>query len=130
MNWLKGAAFIIVAMGIAWPSWVLAQGQDQTAQPTQGSQTDIKMGCERRFNLLDKNGDGQVTLEEFSASRDARGRRGERHFQQRDLDGNGVLTKEEFCAGKAIRKGAGEMPEPTQPRAPAATEPQGKGTIQ
>ncbi len=130
MNGLKGTAFIIVAIGIAWPSWVLAQGQDQTAQPPQGSQTDIKVGCERRFNLLDKSGDGQVTLEEFVASRQTRGRRGERYFQQRDLDGNGVLTKEEFCAGKATRKGAGEMPEPTQPQPPAATEPQGKGTTQ
>ena len=130
MNWLKGMAFIVVVIGIAWPSWVLAQGQDQTAQPPQGSQTDIKVGCERRFNLLDKSGDGQVTPEEFAASRQTRGKRGERYFQRRDLDGNGFLTKEEFCAGKATRKGAGEMPEPTQPQPPAATEPQGKGTTQ
>lgn len=128
MNWLRKTAFIILAIGLSWPSWVSAQGQEQTEQPAQGAQTEIKMGCERRWNALDKDGDGQVSLEELTSSRAARGRRAEGFFQRRDLDGNGVLTKEEFCASKEAVRAAGRGPNRTRPRPPATTEPLDKGT--
>lgn len=55
--------------------------------------------CEARFDALDANHDGKVTLQEFqrSTSNDSKA---EKVFQSRDSNGDGVVTKEEMCFAK------------------------------
>ena len=49
--------------------------------------------AERWFDRLDTNGDGMISLEEFSA-------RAKAHFTRADKDGNGEITKQEFIVAK------------------------------
>lgn len=57
-------------------------------------------GCEKKFEKLDANRDGQVTKEEFMAAPHHRGELGD--FLNRDQNGDGVLTKDEFCAAGRV----------------------------
>lgn len=60
---------------------------------------------EERFKKLDANGDGKLTLEEYTGKQDAE--KAKEHFKALDKDGDGSLTLEEFSAkpeGKKKKK--------------------------
>jgi hypothetical protein len=72
-----------------------AQAQDDAASAPRG---------EKGFKVLDANGDGKVSKEEFLA---ASQKRAEARFAKLDKDNKGYLTKEDFLAAreKAREKG-------------------------
>jgi Ca2+-binding EF-hand superfamily protein len=90
---------LFLALGIS--GFGTAQEQSQTNQQTQRRPL---MRCQERFDAMDTNRDGVVTMEEFLAVRH-RGGRAEEIFKARDSNGDGQLSKEEFCAARG--KGAG-----------------------
>lgn len=53
----------------------------------------------QRFARADKNGDGQLNLEEFLGKNTKNKEQRERRFKKLDGDGNGTLSKAEFEAG-------------------------------
>jgi len=62
----------------------------------------------KAFSMMDTNGDGKITKEEFMA---AAQKRAEARFTKLDKDSKGYLTKEDFMAaraahGKGMKKGA------------------------
>ncbi len=71
---------------------------------SQGGQGAPRMGCQERFDALDTNHDGKLTLEEFMAAPHHRGK-AEQRFKAMDVNGHGYITKEEFCAGKGMGRG-------------------------
>jgi Ca2+-binding EF-hand superfamily protein len=64
----------------------------------QGGQGSARMSCQERFDALDTNHDGKLTMEEFMAAPHHRGNPEER-FKAMDVNGHGYITKEEFCSG-------------------------------
>lgn len=56
----------------------------------------MRASCDERFQYFDANGDGHISLEEFSAFRHRRGDAGTL-FGLRDRDKDGKLTKDELC---------------------------------
>lgn len=60
---------------------------------------------EEIFQMLDKDNDGKVTLDEFKANKKTpeQVEKAEKAFKKRDADGDGALTLEEFTA--APKKG-------------------------
>lgn len=58
-----------------------------------------RMSCEDRFDSMDTNHDGHLTLEEFMAAPHHKGNP-EKRFKAMDVNGHGYLTKEEFCANR------------------------------
>ena len=64
----------------------------------QGGQGSTKVSCQERFDALDTNHDGKLTMEEFMAAPHHRGNPEER-FKAMDVNGHGYITKEEFCSG-------------------------------
>jgi hypothetical protein len=71
-----------------------------------GAQAGPKMGCQERFDVMDKNKDGKVTKEEFTAIPHHQGE-AEQMFMTRDANGDGVVSKDEFCSGSGMGKGMG-----------------------
>jgi len=55
--------------------------------------------CEARFNSMDSNNDGKVTLNEFQNNAIDRSK-AEKVFHSRDSNGDGVVTKDEMCFAK------------------------------
>jgi Ca2+-binding EF-hand superfamily protein len=51
---------------------------------------------QENFDLLDADGNGRLTEEEFSAWPHPH-REAEVSFERRDSDGDGIITREEFC---------------------------------
>jgi len=84
---LQTVVLATVLIGMLWVGSCLA-GQSQA-----GAQ------CEARFDVMDTNHDGKVTLPEFqnSAINDSKA---EEIFQSRDSNGDGVVTKDEMCFAK------------------------------
>jgi hypothetical protein len=75
------------------------------AQPAQrpmgppADRTELKTRLEQRFDALDANRDGTVTVEERKAKRaEARDAMRERMFARLDTDKNGAISKDEFKA--------------------------------
>jgi Ca2+-binding EF-hand superfamily protein len=65
----------------------------------QGGQGSHRMSCQDRFDAMDTNHDGKLTMEEFMAAPHRRGNPEER-FKAMDVNGRGYITKEEFCSGR------------------------------
>ncbi len=97
---LATIGFVAVIL-VGMPEISLAATQNQTVEPGRPAP---KMMCRDRFDSMDRNHDGVVTMEEFMSVRHPGGR-GDRIFKARDTNGDGVLTKEEFCSGKGTGKG-------------------------
>jgi Ca2+-binding EF-hand superfamily protein len=55
--------------------------------------------CEARFDTMDTNHDGKVTLKEFQ-NRAINDSNAEKVFHSRDGNGDGFITKDEMCMGK------------------------------
>jgi len=83
---LAGLLAVFFIAGMAFAQW-------------QGGQGGPMMGCEERFDALDANHDGKLTLEEFMAAPHRKGK-GEERFKAMDVNGHGYITKEEFCSGQ------------------------------
>jgi heme A synthase len=73
-----------------------------------GSQSGSRMSCQDRFDALDANHDGKLTLEEFMATAHHR-RNPEERFKALDVNNHGYLTKEEFCSGRGGHGTGGGM---------------------
>jgi hypothetical protein len=89
---------VFALLGTAWAA-------DQSQQNEQ-AQPRPMMKCQERFDALDTNHDGVVTMDEFMAVKHPGGRAQE-IFTSRDINGDGKLTKEEFCSGKGKGRGKG-----------------------
>jgi len=70
----------------------------------QGGQGSQRMSCQDRFDALDSNHDGKLTLQEFMAAPHHRGNP-EEMFKAMDVNGHGYLTKDEFCSGRGRHRG-------------------------
>ncbi len=91
---LMGLVTVFLVPGMAFAQW-------------QGGQGAQRMGCQERFDALDTNHDGKLTLEEFMAAPHNRGN-AEQMFKAMDVNGHGYITKEEFCSGQGMgRRGTG-----------------------
>ncbi len=91
---LVGLVTVFLVAGMAFAQW-------------QGGQGAQRMGCQERFDALDTNHDGKLTLEEFMAAPHNRGN-AEQMFKAMDVNVHGYITKEEFCSGQGMgRRGKG-----------------------
>ncbi|SPF47445.1 Putative signal transduction protein with EFhand domain (modular protein) [Syntrophobacter sp. SbD1] len=92
---LMGLGAVFLLAGMAFAQW-------------QGGQSAQRMGCQERFDALDTNHDGKLTLEEFMAAPHDKGNP-EQMFKTMDVNGHGYITKEEFCSGQGMgrRRGKG-----------------------
>jgi hypothetical protein len=92
-----GLVTVFLLSGAAFAQW-------------QGAQGTARMSCQDRFDALDTNHDGKLTMEEFVAAPHHRGNPEER-FKSMDVKGRGYITKDEFCshAGRG-RHGMGQGP--------------------
>ena len=91
---LAGLVAVFFIAGMAFAQW-------------QGGQGAPRMGCQERFDALDTNHDGKLTLEEFMAA-PHNGGDAEQKFKAMDVNGHGYITKEEFCSGRGMgRRGMG-----------------------
>ncbi|MBI4804967.1 MAG: EF-hand domain-containing protein [Desulfovibrio sp.] len=85
---MKRAVCFLTALALIIGISVAAQAQDDAASAPRG---------ERGFKVLDANGDGKVTKEEFLA---ASQKRAEARFAKLDKDNKGYLTKDDFTAAR------------------------------
>jgi hypothetical protein len=79
-----------------------------------------RRSLESRFQMMDKNGDGKITQDEFTAPAEV--------FKRLDKNGDGVITKEELeqaapRGGRGARGGRGGRWSPRTPATPPANEP-------
>ena len=89
-NLTLGACALALAVGGS----VMAADGDEKPKKKGG-------GVEARFKMLDKNGDGKLSLEEYKGkAKGDKATKAEGQFKKLDKDGDGSLTLEEF-------KGAG-----------------------
>ncbi len=72
---------------------LLTIGTASAGQSQAGSQ------CKARFDTLDRNNDGKVTLEEFQAGAINRAK-AKQIFESKDTSNKGYLSKDEVCSGK------------------------------
>ncbi len=94
---------LVVLVGLATVFLIAGMAFAQS----QGGQGAQRMGCQERFDALDTNHDGKLTLEEFLAAPHNRGD-AEQKFKAMDVNGHGYITKEEFCSGQGSgRRGMG-----------------------
>ena len=99
MHYVKLFVFVLGALAVTFAGAVsLGQAQEKGQQPKP------RMQCKERFNLMDADQDGVVTLEEFEGFQHSRGDV-EALFKSRDINGDGSLTEEEFCATRGMGKG-------------------------
>jgi len=95
-------------VGRAFAKDTLPEGRAQSFDaPDDGNGTgpateDVGQKRDAKFDRLDKNKDGLLSLEEFEAAPHFRGNpdRARKPFNQMDVDRDGVLTKEEFASGE------------------------------
>jgi len=85
---MKRAVCFLTALALVIGISVTAQAQDDAVAAPRG---------EKGFTMLDTNGDGKVTREEFLA---ASQKRAEARFAKLDKDNKGYLTKEDFMAAR------------------------------
>jgi Ca2+-binding EF-hand superfamily protein len=71
-----------------------------TASPLRGEK---ERTPQRTIAKLDKNGDGKLSLEEYSGRNDKRKESRTRHFRKLDRDGDGFVTPDEY-RGKTEKK--------------------------
>ncbi len=90
-------ALVMLCMLCGFSSLCLAQEQSQTSE--QNPPPRPMMRCQERFDAMDTNHDGTISMEEFMAVKHPGGR-GEQVFKRRDTNQDGNLTKEEFCSQK------------------------------
>jgi len=91
---LLGLVTVFVMAGMAFAQW-------------QGGQGSSRLSCQERFDALDTNHDGKLTLEEYMEAPHNRGD-AEQKFKALDGNGHGYITKEEFCSGQGTgRRGMG-----------------------
>ncbi|MGO9018969.1 MAG: EF-hand domain-containing protein [Syntrophobacteraceae bacterium] len=88
---LAGLVTVFLIAGAAFAQW-------------QGAQGSPRMSCQERFDALDTNHDGKLTLEEFMAAPHRRGNP-EEMFKAMDVNGHGYITKDEFCSGRGRGRG-------------------------
>jgi len=92
---LLGLVTVFVMAGMAFAQW-------------QGGQGSSRLSCQERFDALDTNHDGKLTLEEYMEAPHNRGD-AEQKFKALDVNGHGYITKEEFCSGQGMgRRGMGQ----------------------
>jgi Ca2+-binding EF-hand superfamily protein len=92
---LLAAAFSFAFSGIG-----LAQDQAKPAKVTKTMQK-----CEAKFNAMDKDGKGYITLDEFLAGcKHCNKAKREASFKEKNLKGDGKLTLDEYCAKKSKAK--------------------------
>ena len=82
-SWKKGFLILVGVAVILGTGYSVAQTRVPGAAP-----------CVKRFNILDANRDGKITLDEFVA--DAQ-RRAEHQFKMIDSTGKGYMTPDELC---------------------------------
>lgn len=80
----------LLAAGFAAPSFADKEGKG-------------KQDPEARFQKLDSNGDGKLTLDEFKAGM-KNPDRAEKLFKKLDANGDGVVTLDEYKAGAPGKK--------------------------
>ena len=61
-------------------------------------QSQAGLNCRKRFDSMDANNDGKVTLQEFEAGAINRAK-AKKVFRSRDTLGRGYLTKDQVCGG-------------------------------
>ncbi len=71
------------------------------------SQNPPRYGCQQRFNTLDADHDGKLTIAEFMSFQHSRNNP-EQVFDSMDVNGRGYVTKDEFCARRGMGKGIGQ----------------------
>jgi Ca2+-binding EF-hand superfamily protein len=93
---LVGLAAVFIFAGVAF-----AQGPGGHGGPG--------MSCQDRFDSMDTNHDGKLSLEEFTAAPHHHRGNPEEMFKAMDVNGHGYVTKDEFCSAMAKhRHGMGQ----------------------
>lgn len=93
------AAFILSTCGI-----VRAQDQAKTPKVTKTMQR-----CQEKFNAMDKDAKGYITLDEFLAGcKHCNKEKRAAAFKAKDVNGDGKLTLDEYCAKKPKSKPAAQ----------------------
>ncbi|MGJ8661042.1 MAG: EF-hand domain-containing protein, partial [Bacteroidota bacterium] len=76
--------------------------KDKKLPPTQTTDTESNKSLEQKFALMDKNGNGEVTLEELKAGKTGLElAKQEERFKRMDKNADGKITKAEFMASYA-----------------------------
>jgi len=101
MKIIRALPFFL-ALALALAGVAIAQDQAKPQRP--------QNRCADRHAALDKDKDGNVTLEEFAAGAcpGCDQARVETVFKRRDVNGDGKITAEEFCATRGQGQGMGK----------------------
>jgi hypothetical protein len=84
---------VLLTASLLWAGEVPAKGKGK-----KGRVPPEPPSAERSFNKLDVNGDGRLTLAEYSADKTDKAE-AEKKFKSLDKNGDGELTRQEFAAG-------------------------------